>query len=263
MNNRGQVAIFVIIGIIIVAVILLFILIQTDVVPLPGGGGTDYIEGDYVGSIEKCIEEDKDIDSKINNITAQGGSYEPEFYYDKGGEKYEYLCYIGGYYETCVMQQPVLMGHIENEIEEQIKRDVRNCVKEVSEEFEEEGYNVNRGSVEFDFEFITDNRVFRINPSVSLSKDGSRESYREEIEIRKQSKMYNLISLSTSILNEESIRGDTDPLSYMVAYPEIRIEKKKQGDGTTLYFLKNINSGEEFNFAVRSLAWPPGYGWEI
>jgi hypothetical protein len=45
----------------------------------------------------------------------------------------------------------------------------------------------------------------------------------------------------------------------MSFYPNLRIEKKKQDDGTKVYILGDRTTGEQLLFATRSLAWPPGY----
>jgi hypothetical protein len=258
-KKRGQITVFVIIGIVIVLAVVIFLLVWNNVVPFPGVRPSG--ETDYRSSLAKCIEESEEIDEKVLMITKQGGSYNPQFYYEYKGNKYEYLCYIGTYYETCIMQKPFLIADTEKEIKEQIESDVRKCITETNEELEEEGYNVNQGRFEFNVDFVIDNLVINVNPAVSISRDEERRSYREEIEVRKPSQLYKLMSISTSIVNQETSLGDSDPLSYMVAYPEVRVEKNKQGDGSTLYFLKDRNTEEEFNFAVRSLAWPPGYGW--
>ena len=44
----------------------------------------------------------------------------------------------------------------------------------------------------------------------------------------------------------------------MLYYPSIKVEKKKQSEGTTIYILTDRDSSEEFMFAVRSFAIPPG-----
>jgi hypothetical protein len=48
----------------------------------------------------------------------------------------------------------------------------------------------------------------------------------------------------------------------MQYYPDLKIEKTKLSDGTTIYILSNVVSKDRFTFASRSLAWPPGYGLE-
>jgi len=72
--------------------------------------------------------------------------------------------------------------------------------------------------------------------------------------------MYDLVMISTSILNFEARYGDSNPLSFMVYYPSLWIDKLKQGDGTKIYILTDLNTGESFTFASRSLSWPAGYG---
>ena len=74
--------------------------------------------------------------------------------------------------------------------------------------------------------------------------------------------MYDLIMTSVSIIDYESTYGDSETTLYMQYYPDLKIEKTKLSDGTTIYVLTNVISKESFTFASRSLAWPPGYGIE-
>ena len=48
----------------------------------------------------------------------------------------------------------------------------------------------------------------------------------------------------------------------MALYPQTKVEKLKQGDGTTIYKVSDRKTQESFNFAVRSLVFPPGYNLE-
>jgi hypothetical protein len=45
----------------------------------------------------------------------------------------------------------------------------------------------------------------------------------------------------------------------MIYYPSLKVEKKKQGEGSTVYILTDRDTDEKFYFAVRSLAIPPGF----
>jgi hypothetical protein len=45
-------------------------------------------------------------------------------------------------------------------------------------------------------------------------------------------------------------------------YHDLKVEKKKQLDGTNIYILTDRNNENKFQFASRSVAWPPGYGAE-
>ena len=65
--------------------------------------------------------------------------------------------------------------------------------------------------------------------------------------------------LTSSILNWEARYGDSDIATYMTYYPNIKVEKYKQGDGSKIYILSSEK--DKFVFASRSLSWPAGYGF--
>lgn len=71
--------------------------------------------------------------------------------------------------------------------------------------------------------------------------------------------MYDLIMIASSIANYEAKYGDADSLTYMLYYPDIKVEKKEQSDGSRVYILTNKPTNEKFIFASRSIVWPPGY----
>ncbi len=76
-----------------------------------------------------------------------------------------------------------------------------------------------------------------------------------------KSELYDLLMLATSILNWEARYGDSDITTYMTYYPNVKVEKYKQGDGSTIYILTDRPTEDKFVFASRSLAWPAGYGF--
>ena len=47
-------------------------------------------------------------------------------------------------------------------------------------------------------------------------------------------------------------------LDYMQLYRGIRVEKLEQTDGTKIYILTNKETEDVFQFASRSLVFPPG-----
>jgi len=53
--------------------------------------------------------------------------------------------------------------------------------------------------------------------------------------------------------------GDAETTTYMNYYRDLKVEKKKKTDGTTVYIITDRNDGNKFQFASRSIAWPPGY----
>ena len=71
--------------------------------------------------------------------------------------------------------------------------------------------------------------------------------------------LYELVSIAQSILNWEANSGDVDIAIYMNYYPDLRVEKQKRSEGSTIYILTDRNTGDMFQFASRSIVWPPGY----
>ena len=109
-NKKGQLTIFIIIAIIIVAV-LLFLFYPRIKTIVSGPSPSSYIE--------KCTEDaTKEV---LEKLEAQGGSLTPENYILYEDNKVDYVCYTNEYYKRCTMQKPFLKQDIEKEITEYIE----------------------------------------------------------------------------------------------------------------------------------------------
>jgi len=80
--------------------------------------------------------------------------------------------------------------------------------------------------------------------------------------ITQKSEIYDSLLIVQSILNYEARYGDSAPEEFMLLFPDLRITKLKQSDGSKIYNITNTESKEQFIFASRSLSWPPGFGFE-
>jgi hypothetical protein len=246
MSKKGQVTIFILIAIAIFAAIIVAFYPQIKVLFAPSTP---------VSYVEECIK--ADVESVIAKISSQGGSVKPNFYLAYQGNNVEYLCYTNLYYKTCVMQQPMLKQHVEREIQDYIEAKAKSCVQGLKDEMEAKGYTVASDYKGTSVQIVPGNILITINARVSLTKEGT-QSF-SKFEVKQPSEMYNLVMLSTSILNYEARYGDSDTISYMFYYPNILIEKIKQGDGSKIYSLTDASTNDNFMFATRSLAWPGGY----
>ncbi|MBS3066709.1 hypothetical protein J4205_02695 [Candidatus Pacearchaeota archaeon] len=256
-SKRSQVTVFVIIAIVIVVGIVLFFTITQQ-----GKNLTQQVFGSQEINVEQnlreCLQND-DIKNSINNILLQGGTNEPKLYYQYQGKQIEYLCYTNQYYQTCYMQKPLLVSYVESEIKKAVKDQVDSCVKTLQEDLTSKGYTLSSRNYNFEVNLANKNVIIKINYDLAVTKDNTQRF--EGFEISIPSNAYKLVGLSTSLLNYEARYGDSDPLQYMILYPGVKVEKYKQEDGTTVYILTDRNTNDKFQFAVRSLAWPPGYGF--
>ncbi len=248
---KGQVTLFIILAIVVVVFSVVIYMFYPQLKITLGGGAKNPTE-----FIQLCLE-DK-INENVELLSLQGGSLNPEHYFLYNNEKVEYLCYTNSYYEPCVMQQPFLRQHIEDELKESVNELSRECFEEMKKSYERRGYNVKLNLGEETFRLFPERVVANFNHTLTLTKEDS-ERYKE-FSIVINNNLYELVSIAISILNFETKYGDSETTTYMNFYHDLKVEKKKQGDGTTVYILTNRDTGEKFQFASRSYIWPSGYG---
>lgn len=248
MSKKAQLTIFIILAIAIVAVLLVLFLprIKTFISP---ASPENYVKG--------CIEDKMQEDNIIERISLQGGSLEPKNYILYQSNKVDYVCYTDEYLKKCMMQKPVLKQEIESEINGYVAPVAESCINKLKKQLEDKGSSVSLGKIVSSVSINPDAILIDVNAQMSVTKEGT-SSY-NKFRINIQSKLYDLIMISSSIANWEARYGDSESMAYMLYYPNIKVEKKKQGDGSTIYILTHRISNDKFQFASRSLVIPEGY----
>lgn len=251
-NKRGQVAIFIIVALVIVSVILV-IFLYPRISPIISGG-----ELNPQTYLSECIQ--PEIDSSVSLLAKQGGYANPDGFIVYKNQKLKYLCYTSEFYKPCVVQQPMLKPHFESELNSLLAPKAAQCIKNLQAEYEQRGYTVSISKTESKTEIIPGKiRVNFITP-MTITKETSNSFTGFNIEIN--SGMYELLAIASSIVDFESTLGDSETTLYLQYYPNLKIEKTKLSEGSKIYILSDVISGESFTFASRSLAWPAGYGLE-
>jgi hypothetical protein len=249
MNEKGQVTIFIIIALIVIALgILIYIYfpkVQTTLVISSENPAT---------FIQECMEDE--VEEIIGTISLQGGKLNPENSYLYENNKIDYLCYTNEDYIPCVVQQPMLKQSIENEIKNSIENQERSCFDLLKENFENKGYTVSLREGKTTVELLPKEISIIFEKRLVLTK-GDTETY-DKLGVSIKNNLYELVSISNSILSMEIKYGDAETTIYMDYYHDLKVEKKKQTNGTTIYIITNRNTGNKFQFASRSVAWPPG-----
>jgi len=118
-NQRGQITIFVILALIlIVGIIFIFLLIREPEVEIVSEQNPQaYIEGCTRDAVEEALE----------LVMLNAGDIEPKGSVLYHGRNVSYLCYNRNYYGACINQKPLLIEHIEDEINVYIKPRISNC----------------------------------------------------------------------------------------------------------------------------------------
>lgn len=260
-GHKGQVSIFIIAGISIVGIILLFILFRTGVIPH--------------SNIEKEINPNSFLSSCLENkikettriISSRGGYIEPKLYKNfsftgQTEREISYLCYTQNYYESCINQEPMLIQHLKKEIYNSLSKDkeeisVKNCFDELVLNLEKQNYVVNAEYNDFEIKLVPKKIVVDINAEITLTK--AREtSIKKDFEVIVPSRFYNLAIVTQEIISQEARFCNFEVLGFMFFYSEFRVDKFTTGDSTIIYTIEDKKSKERFKFAVRSCVIPPG-----
>jgi hypothetical protein len=245
--KKGQVSIFIILGILIVLVLL--ILFSRD-----AGFDTIFAKQSPYQEIEGCAQ--TAIQEGLDILMLQGGVIESENYFMYEGKKIDYVCYSENEYENCIMQKPILTNTIRDELVKYSTPKIKSCLNSVKSSLESKGYSVVMRDPEIVIDLVPDNVLVDMNLGLRIEKAGV-ESF-DHIRTGIKSKIYNFALITSSISQWETRYGDSETLNYMLYYPSLKVEKKKQSEGTTIYILTDRDSNEKFYFASRSIAIPAG-----
>jgi len=251
-SKSAQITIFVVVAILIVlAIILLFILYQTDIIKIPRKG----VEPpDYVA---KCV---KDFSNEaIEIMLEQGGYIEPTNYKLYNDQKIGYICYTSNNYIPCVMQEPVYIGFLENEITNYITPYIENCFISLKNQLEKENYIVDMGPMSLSTELMQDKIQIRLKRELTIRKnEETKRYYNFDKSIRDV--LYNLAIVAQEIASQEAKYCNFEYVGFMMLYPEFDIDKKSVGYDVKIYSVADRKTGDKLTFAIRSCVIPPGLG---
>lgn len=244
--KRAQLTLFIILAIAIVAILLVIFYPRIKTIFVPSAP-QNYVAG--------CVEDA--AGEVLEKIALQGGALEPENYILYENNKIEYACYTNEYLKKCVMQKPFLKQDIEQEIKAYVEPRADACVKTLKQNLEKGGATVTTGDIDTEVLIIPGAIQINVNADMKVTKEStsSYKTFKGSI----KSGLYNLLMISSSIANWEARYGEAESLTYMLYYPNIKVEKKAQGEGSTIYILTDNVLGDKFQFASRSLVFPEGY----
>jgi len=247
-NNRGQVTIFVIVGVLIVVSVTVFSIIYL----FPRGG--DSFGSDADDSMEGCVKEA--IEDSIDIILPNGGVIEPEKYIMYRGEKYNYLCYNPDYYMGCYNLYPLIEKDVEELLRDNTKDEVQTCFDSFREEIESKGFEVTGGATSYSIDLLPKKVSVSLKKEIATSKGESSQKF-EDFSFEFNSPLYDILEVVNEIVNDEANFCHFEYSGFMSLYPEFDIRRWNYR-GSNLYVVGYRNSNMEFKFAVRSCAGPPG-----
>ena len=259
LNKKGQVTIFIVAGVVIVAIILLFFLLRKTSDPNIGGSE----KPDPESFMETCLKDE--VYEVTEMLGAQGGYIEPKLYIEFKFEedpikrKIAYLCYNQNFYLRCINQQPLLLKHLEEEIKNQIKNDTQDCFDSLSTSLDKEGYVVEARYRGFNLELKEKAIELKINASLVLTRN--EETIREkDFKVRIPTRFYGLALIAREIVNQESRYCSFADLGYEILYSSWKIDRYNVLGQGSIYSIQNKDTNEKFRLATRSCILPTGFG---
>ncbi|MEM3091140.1 MAG: hypothetical protein QXX55_00310 [Candidatus Pacearchaeota archaeon] len=251
-NYRAQISVFIIVALVILVVMVLFYFFLPSINTKMKGG---FDEKNPNAFIQTCLE-DK-IKESVKTISLQGGSIRPRFFFTYNNIPIEYLCYTNENFKLCQIQQPLLKQHIETEIKNEIASDVVNCFNSLKNSYENRNYDVKMEPGVTTVELLPKRIVVKFNYILTLTK-GDTKRY-DTFSIILNNNLYELISIVNSIIENEATFGRADPRIYQSYYNDLKIDLNLRDDGTKIYVVQDRNTGNKFQFASRSLVFPPAF----
>jgi len=161
-GKKGQITIFIIIAILIVASVLVFFfwIKPTFITPATGKLG-----------LEECMKEA--VEDKISKLGEQAGFINPGFYYTYKDKEIGYLCYTNQYYTPCVMQKPFLKQHFESQLKESVQNEIYDCYDDSLAELEKRGYTVTGSEKNLNISIELNQIIVELDAPVSITRESS------------------------------------------------------------------------------------------
>ncbi len=257
-SKKGQITIFIIIGVIISSIIISFFLFRGAISPETG----EKPEKNPNAFLESCMEEK--IKETVKQISLQGGYIKNplnktfKFEDEKSPTAISYLCYTSSAYLACIPQEPKLIKHLEEEIYNSIFEEVNNCFDKLKLSLENGGYDVEEIYRGFEVDLIERNVVIPIDAELTMIKSEETTKY-EGFKIMIPSRIYELALMVQEIINSEATTGEFNHYNIFL-YPKFDITKYRTTDSSVIYRVKYENTNEEFRFIVRGGVMPSGFG---
>lgn len=255
MQKRGQVSVFVIIGIVAVAaIIFIFLLFRSVEEKAREVRGTEeYLSsqlGDLRREIEGCIGEvSNDL---LDSLYDSGGNLNPERYANYYGKRINVLCYKVGD-EGCYN-----FMFTKDEIVEQMLPVLEDQIKECADEklflFEDQDYAVNKGEFFLDrdsFVFDKQRLLITVNYPITLKKEND-EQTEERFAAAVDTNFWQITNIANEIVNSHARGDEVDIVSLGIRNIYFDIGRTLYSGGSVYMIKSRYGDPRIFYFAVET-----------
>ncbi len=251
-KKKGQVTIFIIFGILVIAGILAFFLLRAKITP----GSSGSIEQNSESFLQTCIQ-DK-VNEGIGLIMKQGGYIKPNIYINWEGENVSYLCYTANYYRPCVNQEPVLISHIKDDLKDYISKDFENCFADYGKSLEQQNYAVQVNYKGFGLDINNGKVIITSDSELTYTRSGETSKF-NNFKLIIPSRLYDLATVAQEVTAQEAKYCNFENVGFGLLYPQFKVDIFKSSSLDKIYTIIYKKSNEQFKFAIRGCVIPPGF----
>lgn len=246
MSKRGQATIFIILGLVILAVLLLVFMLRGAIPFIPvSQESLESNLGDIENHIQDCLKESGE---KYLWIIAKQGGYikTPEatyrnYFNSKEANPISYLCYNIPNQVAC-QNRMLTKTHMEQELQEFILQDASDCLQDIPVKSRYKTQILS--APKLNIKIGQDSTALLLEYPVTLTYDELQAS-RNKFIINIQLPLGRLYDTATAIVNSEALIGDFETLVYSVKKTEFTgkqyIVQKLQPYPDKLYLIKINN----------------------
>ncbi len=250
MNNKGQIAIFIIVGVLIFVSLTVFFLVRDTEVTLPTG--TEFGPERFMGScVRQSLRETTDL------MLTQGGFVNPKNAVVSNGTTVTYLCKNINYYESCIAQHPAYLSELQEELRAQLVNDIPSCLDSLKTELERRNYDVQLG--EYDAKVTLKPEIVDVSIPIELTLTKNDVVQRiSQLDTSLRIPLYNLGRVANELVSQEARFCYSEYVGYMLLYPSYDIRVKTLSDTTKVYSVTHLPTDKTLQFAIRGCVIPAG-----
>lgn len=249
-QKRGQVAIFIFVGLLVLLLIVLFFFLfarDTRVATPPSVSPRDFID--------RCILDS--VNPSIDLVLDYGGLIGPRMFIQRNNHEYNYHCFTDSYYSKCYNYYPMLRRITEQEIKKDSVARIEECFDFLVEDYELRDFDVESGELFYNVEIIPGSVRLTIRKPIKVSREDSASSF-EVFNQKISSDLYELIVIARNIVSQEATHCYFENVGFMNLYPEYNITRIDYLE-SKIYEVENRRTKEVLRFATRSCAFAPGF----
>ena len=255
-NKKAQISIWVILGVILIASIILIFLLREEAGPeIPGRSEGKYNIESYLKS---CLS--RDIDDVTNIMIPQGGLLNLRNSVFFNNTNIEYMCYYQGYWDPCINQHPVLIQEIKKDILSYITPKAELCLNDIKEDLENKNIKValeDSSPLKINIDFSDDRIFIELNKKMTIKNNEETRDF-EKFDFQFSSPIFNLANIAIEIADQEAKYCYFEYVGYSIIYPRYQISLFTMSDSTRIYTIKDTKTKKEMNIAIRGCALPQG-----